>query len=691
MMKTTGFWFLGLTALAVCLVGCTQTEVKPRDPRGVGFFQDEGSESPLISRADLFGNPDKAAARISPDGTRLAFLASVDGVMNVWVGPVGDPSVAKAVTSDRKRGIRSYFWAHDNRHILYIQDKDGDENWHIYATDLETNRTRDLTPIKGIQARFQEVSHRFPGELLVSINDRIPQLHDIYRLNLATGERKLVLKNEGYLGFVTDDRYNVRLAMKITREGGSELFRRSDDGKSWTPFMKIEAEDMQTTGPVGFDRSGEILYMRDSRGRDTGALVAYDMATGKTEVLASNPRVDVGGIMMHPTEKTIEAVTFTYARRELQIFDSSVKADFKILKKVADGEVNISSRTLDNNQWIVVFLMDDGPVRYYHYDRKEKKATFLFTNRKSLEGLALTRMHPVVVRSRDGLNLVNYLSLPVWMDRNQDGRPAKPLPMVLMVHGGPWARDGWGYNPMHQWLANRGYAVMSVNFRGSTGFGKKFLNAANLEWAGKMHDDLLDSVDWAIEKKIADPERVAIMGGSYGGYATLVGLTFTPEKFACGVDIVGPSNLITLINAIPPYWKPMMDMFTARVGDPRTEEGKKLLAERSPLTHVNRICRPLLIGQGANDPRVKQAEADQIVKAMEEKKIPVTYVLFPDEGHGFARPANRKAFNAVTEAFLAEHLGGRYEPVGEDFTGSKITVPSGAEGVPGLAAAMAKP
>jgi dipeptidyl aminopeptidase/acylaminoacyl peptidase len=297
-------------------------------------------------------------------------------------------------------------------------------------------------------------------------------------------------------------------------------------------------------------------------------------------------------------------------------------------------------------------------------------------------------MHPVVIKSRDGLELVSYLTLPKGADPDNIGRPKAPLPLVLLVHGGPWGRDSWGYDAEHQLLANRGYAVLSVNYRGSTGIGKEFLNAGNKEWARKMHDDLVDAVRWSIEEKIADPKRVAIMGGSYGGYATLVGLTFTPDLFACGVDIVGPSNLQTLLSTIPPYWAPAMELFKNRVGDPTTDDGKALLAERSPLTHVERIERPLLIGQGANDPRVKKAESDQIVKAMQEKKIPVTYILFPDEGHGFARPENRLAFYAVAEAFLAEHLGGRYEPIGKAFAGSTITCPQGVDGVPGLASAV---
>jgi dipeptidyl aminopeptidase/acylaminoacyl peptidase len=413
-----------------------------------------------------------------------------------------------------------------------------------------------------------------------------------------------------------------------------------------------------------------------------------NLDSNEKTVLAANDRADVGGVIVHPTEKNIQAVSFDYERVKWEILDPAIKEDFEYLQSVAPGDLQLTSRTLDDKRWVVAYLMDNGPVRYYLYDRPEKKATFLFTNRKALEGLPLAKMHPVVIESRDGLKLVSYLTLPVAADPENSGRPKEPLPLVLLVHGGPWGRDTWGYDTEHQLLANRGYAVLSVNYRGSTGFGKSFINASNKQWAAKMHDDLIDAVRWAIEGKIADAKRVAIMGGSYGGYATLVGLTFTPEVFACGVDIVGPSNLQTLLSTIPPYWAPALEMFKQRVGDPTTDEGKALLTERSPLTLVDKIQRPLLIGQGANDPRVKQAESDQIVQAMQAKKIPVTYVLFPDEGHGFARPENNLAFYAVADAFLAEQLGGRYEPIGVALAGSTITCPEGADQVPGLAAAI---
>ena len=641
----------------------------------------------IIPRKLLFGNPDKASPQLSPDGRFLSYLAPVDGVLNVWVGPAEDPASAKPVTTDTGRGIRFYGWAYTNNHIGYIQDRDGDENWHLYHVDLTTGETMDMTPLEGVQARMQEVSPQYPEEVLVLLNARNPQFHEIYRVNIYTGERELVQENDQFVDFVTDEDFNVRFAVRPTPDGGNELLSKAEDG-GWEPFARIAMEDSIHTGPIGLDRAGRTLYMIDSRGRDTSALTAINLDTQEQTVIAEDARSDVSDTMLHPTEKTPQAAAFSHQRKEWRILDDSIAADLEYLGTVADGEIEVISRTLDDDYWIAAYLLDDGPVRYYRYDRVRREAQFLFSNREALEGLPLAKVHPVVIKSRDGLDLVSYYMLPLDSDRDSPEHPSNPLPMALLVHGGPWARDNWGYNPVYQLLANRGYAVLSVNFRGSTGFGKNFVNAANLEWAGKMHDDLVDAVQWAIEQKIADPQRVAILGGSYGGYATLAGLTFTPDTFACGVDIVGPSNLVTLLNTIPPYWEPQVELWANRVGDHRTEEGRAFLTERSPLTHVDRISKPLLIGQGANDPRVKQAESEQIVQAMQDKNIPVTYALYPDEGHGFARPENNLSFFAVTEAFLAGCLGGRHEPVGSDFEGSSITVPAGAEHIPGLSEAI---
>jgi dipeptidyl aminopeptidase/acylaminoacyl peptidase len=654
-------------------------------------------ETKLIPRSVLFGNPQRAAARISPNGKWLSYLAPVNGILNVFVAPIDDLSKAKQVTDDKTRPIRSYSWAYTGEHILHTQDKAGDENWHLYATDVATLKTTDLTPLEKVHAVIEATSEKFPDEILVGLNDRNPQLHDIYRVNLKTGERKLIQENPGYAAFVTDDDFNVRFAFNYTAEGGQELFKpaEGDKGKpgdkgitEWVSYMKVGPEDAMTTGPAGFNKDGTVLYLLDSRGRDTGALFAVDLKTDEKKLIAQDDKADVGEVLIHPTEKNVQAVGFTYDRRHWTIIDPAIKKDLDFLEKVQDGELIVTSRTLDDKQWTVAYMLDNGPVKFYRYDRENQKVHFLFNSRDDLEGYPLVKMHAPIIEARDGKKLVSYLTLPPGTDPDGDGKPDKPVPMVLNVHGGPWARDTWGFDAEHQWLANRGYAVLSVNYRGSTGFGKSFVNAANAEWAGKMHDDLIDAVNWAIDNKIADKNKVAIMGGSYGGYATLVGLTFTPDVFACGVDIVGPSSLITLLQNPPPYWMPFMPVMKARVGDVSTEEGRKFLESRSPLFFVDKIKQPLLIGQGANDPRVKQAEADQIVAAMEQKKIPVTYMLFTDEGHGFARPQNRFAFYAVTEAFLAENLGGRFEEVGKAFDGAAFKVPSGKDQVPGLAKAL---
>jgi dipeptidyl aminopeptidase/acylaminoacyl peptidase len=656
-----------------------------------------GHKTGLIPREVLFGNPDKAAARMSHDGKWLSWLAPVDGVLNIWVAPIDKLAEAKAVTKEKDRPISSYSWAYTNKHILYSQDVKGDENFHVYAVDLDSGKINDLTPRgpkQEVRAQIEEVSWKFPHEILIGLNDRDPQYHDIYRVSIETGDKKLVQKNDEFAGFITDEDYRIRFAEKFSPDG-SALVLKPDGKGGWTDFLTIPQADTLTTGVRGFDKTGDILYFEDSRGRDTGALTTLNLKTGEQRVVASNDRADAGGVMAHPTENTIQAVSFDYDRLRWQFFDKEVEADFAHLKDVADGDITIVSRTLDDKQWIVAFLMDNGPVRYYHYDRPSKKERFLFTNRDELAKWPLQKMNPVVIKARDGFELVSYLTLPPGTAKPQAAGsdsttpiPQSPVPLLIDVHGGPWARDSWGLNPNTQLWANRGYAVLSVNYRGSTGFGKKFANAGEKEWGRKMHDDILDAADWAVKNKIADPTKIGIMGGSYGGYETLVAMTMSPDRFACGVDIVGPSNLITLLKTIPPYWGPALQMFKDRVGDPGTEEGRKLLTERSPLTYADHIRRPLLIGQGAHDPRVKQSEADQIVHAMQEKSIPVTYVLFSDEGHGFHRPENNLAFTAVTEAFLARHLGGRYEDYGDSFKASTIAVPTGADQVPSLPRAL---
>ena len=640
----------------------------------------------LIPRDALFGNPTRTQARLSPDGKFISYIAPRDGVLNVWVAPLGKLDAAQPVTRDAKRGIRQHFWAYDGKHVLYLQDQGGDENWRVHSVEVASSRDIDLTPIAGVQAQVVGMSPQRPGVVLVGLNDRKPEWHDLYEIDIASGARKLVEQNDQeFAGYVEDAALQPRLAVKSGADGDEMLVRNGKGG--WDSLLKYGPEDTQTTSPIAIEGDGRTALVSSSIGRNTAALVRVNLETRGQTVLGASDRADVAGVWLEPRSRKPQAYSVNYLMNSVIAIDPAVQKDIDALTKALGPQFDVTSRTLDDRKWVVVVDDPLAVLTTYLYDRDTGAVTKLFDQRPALAGAPLAPMRPLEIKSRDGLTLVSYLTLPKGSDTNGGGRPDRPLPLVLNVHGGPWARDAYGFDAEHQWLANRGYAVLSVNYRGSTGFGKQFINAGNLEWAAKMHDDLLDAIDYAVREQITTADSVAIYGGSYGGYATLVGLTFTPDTFACGVDIVGPSNLATLLESIPPYWKAFFEQLAQRVGDPRTEAGRKLLAERSPLTRVGAISKPLLIMQGANDPRVKQAEADQIVAAMQAKHLPVTYVLFPDEGHGFARPENRTAAYAVSEGFLSKCLGGRYEPVGDDFAGSSIDVRTGAQFVPGLAAA----
>ena len=606
----------------------------------------------LIPRNILFGNPVKTSPQISPDGTLMAYLAPVNNVLNVWVGAAGSDDY-QPVTRDEDRGVRFYFWAADNKHILYLQDAGGNENWRLYATNLDTRETRDLTPFENVQVQVVERNKHFPNELLIGLNKDNPQVHDVYHLDLTSGELAMVAQNPGnIIGWVADANFKVRGALAAVPEGGSELLVRADEQADWKTLLTWNADDMLTSAPLSFSLDGQFLYIEDSRKVNASRLVKMNIATGDTTLIAADPQYDVGRVMIYPDTYEIQAVAFNKDRVEWTVLDDTIKLDFDNIREIHRGDFAITSRDDADTSWVVVFTVDNGPVPFYTYDRKNQAATFLFDNQPELSNYTLAPMEPIAFTARDGLTVHGYLTLP-------PGKGRTNLPMVLNVHGGPWARDAWGYNPEAQWFANRGYACLQVNYRGSSGYGKEFLNAGNKEWGGKMHNDLVDGVHWAIDQGIADPKKVAIYGGSYGGFAALVGATFTPDLFCCAVDIVGPSNLITFIRTIPPYWAPLVQVFHQRVGNPDTEE--EFLKARSPLFKVDQIKIPMLIAQGANDPRVKQAESEQIVEAMKNKGIDFEYMLFPDEGHGFAKPENRLRFYATAEKFLAKHLGGRYE------------------------------
>lgn len=606
----------------------------------------------LIPREVLFGNPERANPQVSPDGTMLAYLAPSGGILNVFVRTIGHDD-DRVVTDDRERGVRLYYWAEDSRHIVYLQDAGGNENWRVYLVELQSGQTRDLTPFEGVQAQIVARDKNFPTTVVVALNKDDPKVHDAYRLDLATGALSLAAKNPGnVLDWVVDAALQVRGAMAATPDGGFDLLVRDHEEADWRQVRRWDADDSLTSAPIAFSKDGRRLVLRDSLDANAGRLVRLDLAGGGLEVIAEDTQYDVGNVMIHPDTYEIQAVSFVRDRIDWVAVDPALEEDFAAIRHIDDGDPHILSRDSADQTWLIGCTADDGPVSYYAYDRATRQATFLFVNQPALSDYTLAPMEPIEYTARDGLVIHGYLTFPPGAERRH-------LPLVLFVHGGPWARDMWGYNPQVQWLANRGYACLQVNFRGSTGYGKEFLNAGDREWGAKMQDDLSDGVAWAIAQGYADPARVAISGGSYGGYAALAGATFTPDLYCCAVDIVGPSNLITLIETIPPYWSSFLATFHKRVGNPATEA--EFLASRSPLFKVDAIRIPILIAQGANDPRVKQAESEQIVAAMQEKGLDYEYMLFPDEGHGFVKPENRLRFFAAAERFLAKHLGGRYE------------------------------
>jgi dipeptidyl aminopeptidase/acylaminoacyl peptidase len=676
-MKT----FVRAACLAAALLSTTAIAQQGESMSAAPVAAAEAVKSvPLIPRQALYGNPTRASGMISPDGKWLSWMAPHEGVMNVWMAPASDPSAARRMTNATDRPIPQYFWAPDARSLLYVQDKAGDENYLLYQVDVETGAERTLTPFENTRVMVAGTSNTIKDKVLVGLNNRDPRFHDIHLLDLNTGELTLVRENtQGFIGYLADDSLTLRWALAQNAAGGTDMYEITGGEIAPEPRESTGLEDSLTTSVAGYTTDGKTLYWIDSRGRNTAALIAENTETGEKRIIAQDDKADIGGAMADPKTGEIEAYAVNYLRNEWTALDPEVGASLEWLDARLDGDFGVQSRTEDDTKWVVWNDPLTAPSRVYLYDRPAATLTELYVTRPELEGAPLQPMHPLEIPARDGLTLPSYLTLPPASDPDGDGVPNAAVPMVLLVHGGPWARDGYGFNRAHQWLANRGYAVLSVNFRGSTGFGKEFINAGNLEWGAKMHDDLIDAVEWAVGKGVAQRDKVAIMGGSYGGYATLAGLTFTPETFACGVDIVGPSNLETLLETIPPYWEPQVKQFHERMGNPNTPEGKQLLIDRSPLYKADRITKPLLIGQGANDPRVKQSESDQIVEAMQRHGVPVTYVLFPDEGHGFAKPTNNIAFNAIAENFLATCLGGRAEPMAGELEASTAQIVTGEE------------
>jgi dipeptidyl aminopeptidase/acylaminoacyl peptidase len=611
----------------------------------------------LIPRQVLFGNPERVSPELSPDGTRLAWIAPSDGVLNVWLAPVTptegvDWDQAVVVTNDTDRGIRTFAWAHDNKHLLYLQDIGGDENWRLYDVDLTTMQHRDLTPFDGTQAQVVAMERDYPTEILIGLNKDNPQLHDVYRLDLTSGALTKEVENPGFIGWVADAKLVVRATFAPLSDGGINALVRDNADDDWRQFLAVPADDALTTEPVAFSADGRSMLMVSSVGAETARLVSLDLANGAEKLLAGDPQADVSGVRIDPDTREPQIAVVQKDRSEYVVLDASVADDMAAIRALHPGDPNFVSADDADSTWLIAFTNDTGPIPYFAYDRSTRRGSFLFEHQPELSKYTLAPMEPFMFTARDGLPIHGYVTFPV------DG-PRTGLPTVLTVHGGPWARDVWGYNANAQWLANRGYLCLQVNYRGSTGYGKAFVTAGDREWGAKMQDDLTDAVAHAVGEGWSDPKRVAIFGGSYGGYAALAGAAFTPDLYCCAVDIVGPSNLKTLIETVPPYWAPMIAQYHLRVGDP--EKDVDFLWSRSPLSKADQIAIPLLIAQGANDPRVKQAESEQIVAALTKAGIEHEYMLFPDEGHGFAKPENRMKFYAAAEKFLARYLGGRAE------------------------------
>jgi len=607
---------------------------------------------PLIPRSRLFGNPCRFGPQLSPDGMRIAWLAPDEGVINICVAGI-DMKNARFVSRDRDSGIYIYLWAKDSRHLFFLRDDRGNENRRIFLANLENDEIRELSPFEGIRVQQVITDRHFPNEVMFGMNLRDRRCFDLYRYNIETTDLILEQKNPGnYISWVTDNSFRVRGALAAEPDGGRTLLIRKNTLTQPETIMTWGPDDTQIIH--GFTGDDESVYISDNADSNTTCLYRLALNESGKTALISDPDADIAYLMIDPRSHEVQAVSWIKDRLRWESLDPAIAADFSNLTKAHAGQYVVVSRDQLDRRWLVVYFSDVEPGTYFLYDRETRTASHLFASFPTLSDFRLANSRPLEITSRDGLKLTCYLTLP-------PGLEPRHLPLVINVHGGPWARNQWQYEPEVQWLANRGYACLQVNFRGSSGFGKKFLNAGNREWGRKMHWDLLDALDWTIREEIADPDRICIYGRSYGGYAALAGLTFFPERFACGIDAMGPSNLITLLNATPAYWSTEKAKLRHRIGNEELEQ--EFLRSRSPLFFADKVRAPLLIAHGANDPRVKQAESDGMVAEIRKNNGKVEFLVFPDEGHELLKPRNRLRFYAAAEEFLAEHLGGRIEPV----------------------------
>lgn len=682
-MGTKKLTLLARAAAALCLVlaGCGRPEAHA--PAAAA------PEAALIARAALFGDAPRSGAQLSPRGDKVAFLAPRDGASNIWLMSVGAMDEARPVTDDTDRGIRAIAWAQDNATLLYLQDAQGDGNQRLYAVSAGGGTPRALTP-PGVHADILGVAVSDPTGVVVSLNQRDGAWPDVFRIDIASGARTPLERNpggaRGIARYWVDRENRVRLGLHPTPEGGAEMMARGGDG-GWTRLFAVAPEDVLSATPLGFAADGRSFLMLDSTG-DRSALTRVDAATGAKTVIGESARADVSDVWLDPATNAPHAFAAEYLRPEWRALDPDAQADVDFLDRQLTGDFRVTSRSNDDGRWIVVEEGPTTPARTYLYDRSDRahrRLSLLFRNRPALEQAPLQAMTPVEINARDGLTLVSYLTLPPGSDANGDGRPDQPEPLVVIPHDGPWSRDSYRFNALHQWLANRGYAVLSVNFRGSTGFGKAFLNAGNREWGGRMQEDLLDAVQWAIRSRIAQPDRIAIAGGGFGGYAALLGLA-TTQQFRCGVSLGGPASLTSMLDTLPAALGAIRNRIYFRIGDPRTPEGRQMLRDRSALWRAGQIRNPLLLALGLHDANAPRSEADQIAFALRARGTGLTYVVFPDEGAELARTQDRLAFLAIVEHFLGDCLGGRVEPVGQAFEGASLIAYDGAYNVPGLSA-----
>lgn len=619
----------------------------------------------IIDRELIFGNPEYAGAQISPDGKYISFVKPYKGTMNVWVKGVDEAfEAARPMTNDLLRPVRNYFWSRDGKFILYVQDKGGDENFNVYAVNpadkpsagSDVPNARNITDAKGVRAMIQSVPESDPDAIYVGLNERDKAWHDLYKVKISTGERTLISENrDRYQGMIFDNADKLRLAVRSAQNGDTEILKIAADGKATKIY---DCNSFESCSPIRFHKDNKRVYFQTNKGNlDLIELVLMDSETGAVTKVESDPlgKVDFGGASFSEVTKEIVATSYEDDRDRMYWKDKTFEKDYNFIKKrLGDRDIAFQSSTKDEKKWIVVTNSDVDPGTVWFYDRGSNNLKSLYQVREKLDRKLLSPMTPIRYKSSDGLEIPAYLTIP-------KGSTGKNLPLLVVPHGGPWARDSWGFNGYAQFWSNRGYAVLNINFRGSTGYGKKFLNAGNNEWGQKMQDDITYGVKHLIANGTVDAKRVGIMGGSYGGYATLAGVAYTPDIYAAGVAIVAPSNLKTLLESIPPYWEGIRTVFYKRMGDPNTPEGLAQMKRQSPLYSADKIKTPLMVVQGANDPRVNKRESDQIVIALRDRNFPVEYIVAPDEGHGFARPVNNMAMIAASEKFLAKHLGGRFQ------------------------------